>query len=93
MKRDVATLLEEALALPAKDRTALAEALLVSLDGHPDDETDAAWKAEIEGASRNSTRAQSRRFRGQKCGVVYSSALVVEPFDGCAMALTFSGCQ
>jgi putative addiction module component (TIGR02574 family) len=48
MKRDVAALLEEALALPAKDRTALAEALLVSLDGQAHDDTDAAWKAEIE---------------------------------------------
>jgi putative addiction module component (TIGR02574 family) len=48
MKRDVAALLEEALALPAKDRTALAEALLVSLDGHAEDDTAAAWKAETE---------------------------------------------
>jgi len=47
MKRDVAALLEEALALPAKDRTALAEALLVSLDRHAEDDT-AAWKAETE---------------------------------------------
>jgi putative addiction module component (TIGR02574 family) len=39
--------LEQALALPAKDRTALAEALLVSLDGHAEDDT-AAWKAETE---------------------------------------------
>ena len=46
MKRDFAALLEEALALPAKDRRALAEALLVSLDGHAEDDT-AAWKAEI----------------------------------------------
>jgi putative addiction module component (TIGR02574 family) len=48
MKRDLAALLEEALALPAKDRTALAEALLVSLDGHAEDDTVAAWKAETE---------------------------------------------
>jgi putative addiction module component (TIGR02574 family) len=48
MKRDVAALLEEALALPAKDRRALAEALLVSLDGDAEDDTAAAWKAEIE---------------------------------------------
>jgi putative addiction module component (TIGR02574 family) len=40
--------LEEALALPAKDRTALAEALLVSLDAHAEDDNAAAWKAETE---------------------------------------------
>jgi putative addiction module component (TIGR02574 family) len=48
MKPHFAALLEEALALPAKDRRALAEALLVSLDGDADDDTAAAWKAEIE---------------------------------------------
>jgi putative addiction module component (TIGR02574 family) len=48
MKRDVAALLEEALVLPPKDRRALAKALLVSLDGDAEDDTAAAWKAEIE---------------------------------------------
>ena len=48
MKRDVAALLEEALALPAKERRALVDALVVSLDGLADDDTDAAWKVEIE---------------------------------------------
>lgn len=48
MKRDAAALLNEALTLPAEDRAALAKALLASLDDPPDDDSEAAWRAEIE---------------------------------------------
>ena len=49
MKRDAAALLNEALTLTAKDRAALAEALLASLDGPPDHDSENAWRDEIEG--------------------------------------------
>jgi putative addiction module component (TIGR02574 family) len=39
---------EEALALPIKDRAAIAEALLASLDEHSANDAEAAWKTEIE---------------------------------------------
>jgi len=48
MERDVTTLLKEALRLSAHDRAALAEALIASLDEDVDDDTDAAWRSEIE---------------------------------------------
>ena len=48
MKRDAAALLKEALTLSAKDRVALAEALLASLEEPPENDSEAAWKAEIE---------------------------------------------
>jgi putative addiction module component (TIGR02574 family) len=48
MKRDVTTLLREALRLSAQDRAALAEALLASLDEDVDDDAGAAWRSEIE---------------------------------------------
>jgi putative addiction module component (TIGR02574 family) len=48
MKRDVTTLLREALRLSAQDRAALAEALLASLDEDVDDDAGAAWRGEIE---------------------------------------------
>jgi putative addiction module component (TIGR02574 family) len=48
MKRDAAALLKEALTLPANDRTALAEALIASLDEHLDEDAQTAWKGEIE---------------------------------------------
>ena len=47
MKRDAADILKEALALPAEDRAALAESLLASLDPHVDEDSEAAWAAEI----------------------------------------------
>lgn len=48
MKRDATALLKEALALPVKDRAAIAEALLASLDEHCGDDAESAWKTEIE---------------------------------------------
>jgi putative addiction module component (TIGR02574 family) len=48
MKRDAAALLKEALTLSAKDRVTLAEALLASLEEPPENDSEAAWKAEIE---------------------------------------------
>jgi putative addiction module component (TIGR02574 family) len=48
MKRDVTALLKEALALPATERAALAEALVASLEQHSDEAVEAAWKIEIE---------------------------------------------
>jgi putative addiction module component (TIGR02574 family) len=47
MKRDATALLREALALPAKDRAAIVEALLASLDEHSRNDAEAAWKTEI----------------------------------------------
>jgi putative addiction module component (TIGR02574 family) len=48
MERDATALLKEALALPVKDRTAIAEALLASLYEHSGNDAEAAWKTEIE---------------------------------------------
>jgi putative addiction module component (TIGR02574 family) len=48
MERDVATLLREALRLSARDRAALAEALIASLDEDVDDDAEAAWRSEVE---------------------------------------------
>ena len=48
MKRDATALLKKALALPIKDRAAIAEALLASLDEHSGNDAEAAWKTEIE---------------------------------------------
>jgi putative addiction module component (TIGR02574 family) len=48
MKRDATALLKEALTLSAKDRAALAEALLASLEEPPENDSAAALKAEIE---------------------------------------------
>jgi putative addiction module component (TIGR02574 family) len=48
MKRKAAALLKEALTLPAKDRAAMAEELIASLDGRSDDDAATAWKSEIE---------------------------------------------
>jgi len=48
MKRDATTLLREVLRLSARDRAALAEALLASLDEDVDDDAETAWRSEIE---------------------------------------------
>jgi len=48
MKPDATALLKEALALPVKDRAAIADALLASLDEHSGNDAEAAWKTEIE---------------------------------------------
>lgn len=48
MKRDATALLKEALALPVKDRVAIAEALVASLDEHSGNDAEAAWKTEID---------------------------------------------
>jgi putative addiction module component (TIGR02574 family) len=48
MKRDVTTLLKEALALPVTERAALAEALVASLEEHSTEDAETAWKAEVE---------------------------------------------
>lgn len=48
MRRDAAEILKEALALPARDREALAESLFASLDGHLDEDAESAWAAEID---------------------------------------------
>jgi len=42
------TLLDQALGLPLNQRAELAAALLRSLDGHPDEDVEAAWTAEIQ---------------------------------------------
>ncbi|MBL4846750.1 MAG: addiction module protein [Planctomycetes bacterium] len=44
--------LDEALKLTAEERGALAHDLLVSLDGKPDQDVDAAWAAEAERRAR-----------------------------------------
>jgi putative addiction module component (TIGR02574 family) len=83
MKPHFAALLEEALALPAKDRRALAEALLVSLDGDAEDDTASAWKAEIEKRVKELDEGTVATIPWPEVRVGYSIALVVEPFDGC----------
>ena len=47
MKRDVAEILKDALALPAEARAAVAGSLLESLDDQIDEGAEAAWEAEI----------------------------------------------
>lgn len=58
MSRTIASLLNEVLALPAKDRALLAERLIVSLDGPTPDAVeqariDAEWAVEIERRERD----------------------------------------
>ena len=48
MARDVAEVLQDALALPAEARAALAGSLLDSLDTECDEDAEAAWLAEIQ---------------------------------------------
>ena len=48
MKRDVTALLKEALALPLTQRADLAEALVASLEEHSAEDTETAWKTEVE---------------------------------------------
>jgi putative addiction module component (TIGR02574 family) len=47
MKRGVADILKDALALPAEARAAVAGSLLESLDDQIDEGAEAAWEAEI----------------------------------------------
>ena len=53
--------LEEALALPVKERADLAVQLLASMDGEPDQDVEAAWAEEIE---RRARRALSGKSHG-----------------------------
>jgi putative addiction module component (TIGR02574 family) len=48
MKQNQTNLLKEALKLPAEGRAALAAALLDSLDQEVDQDSEAAWDAEID---------------------------------------------
>ena len=48
MKQDPTNLLKEALKLPPEGRAALAAALLDSLDHEVDQDSEAAWEAEID---------------------------------------------
>jgi len=48
MSRDTAEILQEALALPAEARAALAGSLLDSLDAEVDADAEAAWQREIQ---------------------------------------------
>jgi putative addiction module component (TIGR02574 family) len=90
MKRDATALLKEALALPVKDRAAIAEALLASLDEHCGDDAESAWKTEIE---RRITEldAGCRQFRGQKYGSVSSNGRGVVLSNDFAQAWISSG--
>ena len=47
MKRDVAEILKDALALPTEARAALAGSLLESLDTEVDEDAETAWATEI----------------------------------------------
>ena len=48
MPREAEQLLHEALALPARERAALADSLLESLDSEVDAGVESAWREEIE---------------------------------------------
>jgi len=48
MSRDTGEILQEALALPAEARAALADSLLDSLDAEVDADAEAAWQREIQ---------------------------------------------
>jgi hypothetical protein len=48
MNRDPASIIEEALELPAEARAAIAASLISSLDEQVDADAEAAWAAEIE---------------------------------------------
>jgi putative addiction module component (TIGR02574 family) len=48
MPNDPAEILKQALALPSKDRAALADSLLESLDQEVDEDAEQAWHAEIQ---------------------------------------------
>lgn len=47
MTRSAADILQDALALPAEARAAIASRLISSLDDAVDDDAEAAWSAEI----------------------------------------------
>ena len=48
MTRNSQKVLKDAMNMPAKDRAAVAERLIRSLDGPPDRDVEAAWKKEID---------------------------------------------
>ena len=48
MNRDPASILEEALELPAEARAAIAASLILSLDEPVDSDAEAAWATEIQ---------------------------------------------
>ena len=48
MNRDTKDLLEEVLKLPPEARAAIAGSLLESLDEHIDEDSETAWRAELE---------------------------------------------
>lgn len=52
MSRPLRKLTEEALALPAEERLALATELIESVEGPPDSDWDAAWLEELEARRR-----------------------------------------
>jgi putative addiction module component (TIGR02574 family) len=72
MKQDPTNLLKEALKLPPEGRAALAAALLDSLDHEVDQDSEAAWEAEIDRRLRD-LDSRYGRFRGPK-PVLKSSA-------------------
>lgn len=62
MTRKSQKLLKEAMEMPAKDRAAIAQRLIRSLDGPPDRDVEAAWKEEID--------RRLKRFRSGKVQMV-----------------------
>ena len=93
MKRDVTALLKEALALPATDRAALAEALVASLEEHSDEEVVAVWKIEIERRISELDAGVVSMIPWLKFDTACSIALVVAPSNDCARVPISGGCQ
>jgi putative addiction module component (TIGR02574 family) len=61
MSDEARHVLDEALRLPVAERAKLAAELLASVDGEPDEDTDAAWAAEVE-------RRAERALKGESTG-------------------------
>ena len=60
MTRKSQKLLKDALDMPVRDRAAMAQRLIRSLDGPPDQGVEAAWKKEIDRRLKKSRSGQTK---------------------------------
>lgn len=60
MTRPARDIVNAAVQLPEHDRLEIVEELLASLESHSDDDTDAAWAAEVERRSNEITQGMVR---------------------------------
>lgn len=75
MGRDIEQILKDALALPPEARAALADSLLDSLDTSVDEQSETAWRHEIE---RRISEIESSRVQLTPWGEVRSRLLAAQ---------------